>query len=113
MTAFNVSGFYAALEAHRRGLGISWKNMADEAGISASTLSRMSHGKYPDVTSLAALVSWSGIDVSNFFTSVKKNEKKSSLVDITSMIEMDKTLDPKGKKIIESVLNSLYEAYKI
>lgn len=37
----------------------TWKKVAEECGISASTLSRMSQGKHPAADGLAALAFWS------------------------------------------------------
>ena len=61
--------FFAALDAERQARRCTWKQVAEECGISASTLSRMSQGKHPDVNGLAALAAWSGLDVDRFVRS--------------------------------------------
>ena len=63
---FDAEGFYAALDGHRQSKGLTWKKVADQAKISASTLTRMGQGKRPDVDTLAGLASWSGIDAKMF-----------------------------------------------
>lgn len=63
---FDGSALYGALDSKRQARGITWKSVAKEAGVSASTLTRMAQGRRPDVDSLAALLRWSGLDASNF-----------------------------------------------
>ena len=54
-TQFDVSALQAALDGERIARGLTWKDVAIESGVSASTLSRLSQGKRPDVDSLTAL----------------------------------------------------------
>ena len=54
---FDAEGFYAALDAIRLGREISWKKVAENAKVSASTLTRMGQGKRPDVPSGSRMVS--------------------------------------------------------
>ena len=63
---FDADGFYAALDSERRSRRHTWKRVADESGVSASTLTRMAQGRRPDVDSLAALVAWSGLSADAF-----------------------------------------------
>ena len=44
---FDGGAFFAALDAERQARQCTWKQVAEECGISASTLSRMSQGKHP------------------------------------------------------------------
>ena len=52
---FDGDAFYAALDGERLARQCTWKRVAEESGISASTLTRDSQGKRPDVDGLAAL----------------------------------------------------------
>ena len=63
---FDAEAFYAALDAERRSRRYTWKQVAEEAKVSASTLTRMAQGRRPDVDSLAALVTWAGLSADNF-----------------------------------------------
>jgi len=49
----DVQALYDALDQQRRSKKLSWRQLAGEAGVSPSTLSRMTQGKRPDVDSLA------------------------------------------------------------
>ena len=60
---FDGDAFYAASDGERQARQCTWKRVAEESAVSASTLTRISQGKRPDVDSLAALSAWSGLDV--------------------------------------------------
>src|SRR5450432_3149892 len=64
--SFDSDRFFDALEAVRLARKKNWKQVAHEAGISPSTLTRMAQGKRPDIDSLAALAAWSDLNVDTF-----------------------------------------------
>ena len=45
------------MDSERRSRRFTWKDVAAESDVSASTLTRLSQGRQPDVNSLAALTS--------------------------------------------------------
>lgn len=107
---FDAEGFYAALDAHRASLGITWKKLAEKASVSPSTLTRMGQGKRPDVDTLAALASWSGIDAKSFY--LRKGETRSqpeTLAEITTLLRADRELTEEGAIMMERMVTSLYE----
>jgi transcriptional regulator with XRE-family HTH domain len=55
------------LQPERIAQGMTWKDVSVAAGVSASTLARLSQGRRPDMDSLADLGNWLGIplDASN------------------------------------------------
>ena len=63
---FDVTALHAALDSERRSRRLNWKEVATESGVSASTLTRLSQGRQPDVNSLAALTSWLGMSADHF-----------------------------------------------
>lgn len=107
---FDAEGFYAALDAHRRDKNIPWKKVAAKSGVSASTLTRMGQGKRPDVDSLAALASWSGLDTRNFYRdTISAPVKSSTLAEITTLLRADRNLGGNDASIMERMIGSLYE----
>lgn len=107
---FDAEGFYAALDAHRRSKDIPWKKVAEKSGVSASTLTRMGQGKRPDVDSLAALATWSSIDVSKFYRDEKSNnESPSTLSEITALLRADRNIQGQDAEMMERMISSLYE----
>ena len=90
---FDGDAFYAALDGERQARHCTWKQAGKECGISASTLSRMSQGKHPDVNGLAALVGWSGLDVDRFVRSAAAKEAPEPLAVISSCLRSDPRLN--------------------
>src|SRR5437660_420004 len=78
-------------DATRRARGITWRQIALEAGITASTLTRMAQGKRPDVDSLAALTAWSGLKADNF---VRSEDGEAVVAEPLAMISTYLRSDP-------------------
>jgi len=57
---------YDALDAQRRARGLSWRQLAEQAGVSPSLLSRMGNGQRPDLDGFIALVQWLGAPAEEF-----------------------------------------------
>lgn len=107
---FDAEGFYAALDAHRRSKGLTWKKVSQLAEVSASTLTRMGQGKRPDVDTLAALAHWSGIDVKNFYTSEKtKLSRPDTVAEMSALLRADKTISTESAIMLENMITSLYK----
>ena len=66
---FDADAFRSALDGVRRSRSLSWKRVASESRLSASTLTRVSQGRRPDVDTFAALVTWAGLDSDQFMRS--------------------------------------------
>ena len=62
MVKFDNKAFNLVLDTVRGSKGMNWKQVAEESGVSASTLCRVMMGKNPDADSLTKLVHWSGVD---------------------------------------------------
>lgn len=57
---------YDALDAVRRSRDLSWRQLAHEAGVSPSLLSRMGNGQRPDLDGFIGLVQWLGAPAEDF-----------------------------------------------
>ena len=90
---FDGSAFFAALDAERQARHCTWKQVAEECGISASTLSRMSQRKHPDANGLAVLAAWSGLDLDRFVRSAAVKEEPEPLAVISSCLDSDPRLN--------------------
>ncbi len=107
---FDAEAFYSALDSHRQAKGITWKKVAAEAGVSASTLTRMGQGKRPDVDTLAGLASWSGIDVKKFYnSSIEKIGSAEPLSEISALLRADRNLEGDSVIALETMLRTAYE----
>src|SRR5690349_2162940 len=108
---FDAAAFYAALNQTREARHLNWKQVAEEAGVSASTLTRMAQGKRPDVDGLAALASWSGLTVDDFVvaSTTKPVKKASSIAVITAHLRGDPHLSAESAAAIEDIIKAAYE----
>jgi transcriptional regulator with XRE-family HTH domain len=105
---FDMEAFYAALNAARLSRQKTWKEVAQEAGIAASTLSRMSQGSNPDVHGLAALLKWSNLKAETFIRGASKEEPP-PIARLAALLRADPHLTPQNAKLLEEIVVSTYK----
>ena len=107
---FDVMALHAAMDAQRRSRRLTWKDVATESGVSASTLTRLSQGRQPDVNSLAALTAWLGMSADHFMRSdsISQFGAPSPLAQISSIIHRDPHLNPEGVAALEEMIKATY-----
>ena len=107
---FDVSALHAALDSERRSRRLAWKDVAAESGVSASTLTRLSQGRRPDVDSLAALTTWLGISADHFMRGerIQQFGSASPLAQISSILHRDPHLNPEGSAALEELIRATY-----
>jgi len=106
---FDAKAFYADLDAERKSRERTWKQVAREAGISASTLTRMAQEKRPDVDSLAALVSWSGLRADDYMVRTEgAPDAPDTITQVLGYFRADTNLSPEAAEAIEKVLRATY-----
>ena len=107
---FDVAALHAAMDSERRSRRLTWKNVAVESGVSASTLTRLSQGRQPDVNSLAALTSWLGISADHFMRGARVEQfgAASPLAQISTLIHRDPHLSPEGSAALEELIRATY-----
>jgi transcriptional regulator with XRE-family HTH domain len=71
----DVQKLYTELGAERRTREMSWRDMAIEMGVGASTFSRMRIGHRPDVDSLLSMLKWLGCEALEFAVEREKKPK--------------------------------------
>jgi transcriptional regulator with XRE-family HTH domain len=106
---FDGEGFYAALDSQRQARKITWKTVAKESGVSASTLTRIAQGRRPDVDSMAALLDWSGLKADDFIRRSDNDRDSEPLAQITVLLRADKHLSPQGVSAMEALIKTAYE----
>ena len=105
---FDGQGFYQAIDAERSSRKINWKQVAEESGVSASTLTRIAQGKKPDVDSLSALIAWSGLDSDNFIRSANPVDAGNFSKSL-ALLRSDPNLSEKSAAMLEDMLKVAYE----
>ena len=110
---FDGEAFFAALDAERHDRKLTWKKIAEQSGVPASTLTRMSQGRRPDVDSLAALCAWSGLSADAFTrSSTSKTTSASPLAQISAYLRADSNLSKEGVQALEAIIKAAYQQFK-
>lgn len=106
---FDAEAFYAALDSVRLTRKLNWKDVAAQAGVSASTLTRMSQGRRPDVDSLAALCRWADLDADDFMGARSGAKAEAPpLAMISTYLRSDPNLTPEAADMLEDVIKATY-----
>ena len=106
---FDFKGFYAALQSVVASQQLTWKQVAEETGVGASTLARMAQGNRPDAASLAALSAWSGINPSDFVEIKGRRRYTEPIAQISTLLRSDPNLDQQSAEAVEMILRTAYD----
>jgi predicted transcriptional regulator len=104
---FNTEAFHAALNAVRASRGLNWKEVAEQAGVQASTITRIGQGKKPDVNGLTALLGWSNLQAETFMTNVSR-APVNPMAQIAALIRMDPALSQNSAQLMEDIVLTTY-----
>ena len=63
---FDAAALHAALDARRRTRGLTWKQVAEEVGVSVGTIQRARSGGRMEVDGMLAMVRWLDVSVESF-----------------------------------------------
>ncbi len=112
--SFDAKAFYAVLNSQREARRMTWKQVAAESGVHASTLTRMGQGKSPDANGLAALMSWAGLQADSFMreTGTNVRNEPEPLAQITAVLRADSNLSKESAEAIEQILKAAYERFR-
>ena len=110
---FDFEGFYRALDATRASRRLTWKQVAQEARVHASTLARMPQGKRPDADGLAALSAWSSLNPADFVNTPPGNRAagSESLARISQLLRDDERLSDESSKALEEIVKAAYAQF--
>lgn len=108
---FDSAAFYGALNAVRLSRQKTWKDVAHETGVNASTLTRIGQGAKPDVNGLVALLEWANLKAEMFIRGAK-NEEPDSIAKITALLRADPNLSSAHAKLIEDIVVTTYNRLK-
>lgn len=63
---------YQALDTRRVQVGLDWRDVARETGLSPSTFTRLGQGHRPDADALCTLVIWLGLSLRAFIVAARR-----------------------------------------
>lgn len=106
----DVSALYVTLDSERQQRKLSWRQLAHEAGVGPSTLSRMAQGNRPDVESFMALVHWLGLPAEDFMrhpeSDTEGRQATTPAQAVASLLRADKNLDADSAAAIDDILQA-------
>lgn len=107
----DVRALYLTLDSERDQRHISWRQLAQEAGVGPSTLSRMAQGNRPDVDSFVALVQWLGMPAEQFMRGNPDDDAadRNATVPaqaVASLLRANKDLDPDSVAAIDDIIKA-------
>ena len=110
---FDGEAFFAAIDAQRAACRLTWKKVAEQAEVPASTLTRMSQGRRPDIDSLAALCEWSGLKAEDFYRGDRSiHREPEPLAQLTAHLRADPKLTKEGAQALETLIKTAYEQFR-
>jgi len=110
---FDGEAFFAALDAVRIVRDLTWKKVAEASRVPASSLTRMSQGRNPDVDTLSALCAWSGLSADNFMKIASSNRTEAEpFAQLAAHLRADPNLSPEGAKAMETLLKTAYQQFR-
>jgi len=112
----DTEALLAALDAQREARGISWRELAREADVSPSSLTRMHQGKNPDVNTFGALLQWLKLPAENFMLPHGARRKHPSaphpLAVASTLLRGKKHMTPKATKALDDLVRAAYALAK-
>lgn len=107
----DTEGLNAAVEAARKERGASRREVARQAGIAPSTLTRLAQGSRPDLESFAALVEWLGVSADDFLRAKADNgvgpdQLGSEAAAVSSLLRVRRQLSPATADALENVIHA-------
>lgn len=111
-SAFDADAFYETLDGERRSRGLNWKDVAAQARVSQSTLTRLGQGRRPDVDSFARLVAWGGFAADQFVVAPRMEQAGGFLTALPAALRSDPHLDDKGVQALETIIRAAYDQFR-
>ncbi|WP_238447189.1 helix-turn-helix domain-containing protein [Micromonospora sp. 4G55] len=110
----DVRSLYAALDAARQQQELSWRQLAKEIGVSASTISRMANGLKPDVTAFAAMTTWLRMPAENFYVGTRgpSPEEPDLVAQMVPLLRARKDLNASDVAYLEEVIGAAARRFR-
>jgi transcriptional regulator with XRE-family HTH domain len=113
----DVKALHAALDKARESRGLSWRQLAKEIGVSASTISRMSNNLKPDVTAFAAMTTWLRMPAESFYvasghSSTDWDQEPDLVAQLVPLLRARKDLSRKDVEYLEEVIGAAAKRFR-
>lgn len=103
---FDHDAFMKAVERQRQRLGLSWRELARQLGLSASTFTRLARGSQPDLATFLTLLAWLDVPAETFIDSPA--QPSDTLAVVTRSLRADPALEPTAAAALEDLIRVAY-----
>lgn len=111
--AVDVKSLHAALDHTREERGLSWRQLAKELDVSASTLSRMTNGLKPDVSAFAAMTTWLRMPAESFYRpSAPSGEEPELVAQLAPLLRARRDLNEKDVEYLEELIGGAVRRFR-
>lgn len=111
--AVDVKSLHAALDLAREEKGLSWRQLAKELDVSASTLSRMANGLRPDVSAFAAMTTWLRMPAESFYRVAASTDEEPELVaQLAPLLRARRDLKAKDVEYLEELIGGAVRRFR-
>lgn len=101
------------MDAARSEADLSWRQVAKELGVSASTISRMAQGLRPDVTAFAAMTTWLRMPAEAFYENADRSDAEPDLVaSLGPLLRARSDLTERDVSYLEDVIAAAARRFK-
>jgi transcriptional regulator with XRE-family HTH domain len=110
----DLDALVAAVDAQRKAKDLSWRQVAGEADVSPSTLTRMQQGKLPDVNTFSALVQWLRIPAERFMVQGQQTHRRSAdpMAVASTLLRGKREVSPRAAKAFEELVQAAFKLVK-
>lgn len=111
----DVRSLHTALDRSREARGMSWRQLAKDLGVSASTISRMANGLKPDVTAFAAMTTWLNMKAEDFYvTSADRSraDEPDLVAQLVPLLRARKDLTKDDVQYLEEVIGAAARRFR-
>ena len=111
----DVRSLHAALDKARVGKGLSWRQLAKEIGVSASTMSRMANNLKPDVTAFAAMTTWLKMPAEDFYVGGGRDagvEEPDLVAQLVPLLRARQDLTSRDVEYLEEVIGAAAKRFR-
>lgn len=109
----DLDSLVGTLDSERKVRGLSWRQLAMQAQVSPSTLTRMQQGKSPDVNTFTALTKWLNIPAERFYSAeVTQKDSEDPLAVISTLLRGKRKMSPKAMAALQELINAAVKLTK-
>ena len=110
----DVKALHAALDATRVEKGLSWRQLAKELNVSASSISRMANGLRPDVTAFAAMTSWLRMPAEDFYrhNQTPSEDEPELVAALAPLLRARRDLDDQDVAYLEELIGAAARRFR-